>query len=114
MNLNGRLMLLLVVTGLFMRAWGGSGRTDRALAHSSRRGTTQAASRAAKTARIRRVTVPPRQTPVTVHPVKSTDGEHWTTWNCPVALPSGMIAGTYRVVSDRGRVATIVVPQSKA
>ncbi len=111
MTINGHLLLLVVATGLFVRLWGTN---DRQRPPAVWRTPNRAAS-----------TLPPPQ-PVaagrdTLAQVVSTTSfgnssqeEVWTAANCPIPLPAGMDAGTFRVVDDTGRVARLVLVEPVA
>lgn len=105
MNINGRLLLLAVVIGLFVRAWS----TNDGL---KRRGLARHRAAAVQTVALRNdrpavqiVRVPAERdvTEVAGHE------EHWTVANCPIPLPAGIVPGTYRVIDDQGRVARLTV-----
>ena len=107
MTINGRLLLLVVATGFFVRVWSAN---DQSRSRSVMRTRSQAA-----------VVCPPNPTPVTaviaaVHqPVSATTSatgtaeEIWTPVGCPIPLPAGMTVGNYRVVDDTGRVARLEI-----
>ena len=106
MTINGHLLLLVVAAGLFTRLWSTN---DRPRPPAVWRTPSRAVS-----------TMPPPQ-PVaadcdiplhTVSTTKSAEATHeevWTAANCPIPLPAGMDAGTFRVVDDTGRVARLVL-----
>jgi hypothetical protein len=112
MKINGRLLLLAVVTGLFMRIW-------------SETGARHAADQLSKV----------QPAPVTVSlPISgdessahgspsdsqltaalpafdpSVQPQEWTPATAPILLPQGLSAGTWRVVDDTGRVARLELP----
>ena len=107
MTINGRLLLLVVATGAFVRVWSAN---DQSRSRPVMRTQSQAA-----------VACPPNPKPVAsgtaaMHqPVSATvsvavtDEEAWTVADCPIPLPAGITAGSYRVVDDTGRVARLEV-----
>lgn len=107
MTINGRLLLLVVATGLFVRVWSASD-------HTRSRPVIRTQSRAA-------VACPPNPAPATPAPavmhqpvsatrsVSPAPEEIWTPADCPILVPAGMTAGSYRVVDDTGRVARLEI-----
>src|SRR5579872_1501516 len=111
MTINGRLLLLLVVTGLFIRVW--TANHSPRLSASNRSQTAgamwlpQPAPRAADcNVAVRRVSITTRL-PMTVE-------ETWTLTTCPIPLPDGIAVGVYRVVDDTGRMARLEIAPSLA
>lgn len=112
MKINGRLLLLAVVTGLFMRIWSETG----ARSGSDRVAVVRPAPAA--------VSLPQPVVETTDRPVEpdlkvtaavptvelSLQHEDWTPHSAPIALPQGLSAGTWRVVDDTGRVARLELP----
>lgn len=114
MTINGRLLLLVVATGLFVRVWTVNDRAARGLnpSRSSRqvvRNDTQVSP--ATFAVARRVAC--RSISSTVLSTPSPE-EAWTSTSCPIPLPAGVISGAYRVVNDMGRVARLDIAPSLA
>jgi hypothetical protein len=114
MKINGRLLLLAVVTGLFMRIWSETG-ARHAADHLSRVRHPPVTASLPITApeapdqsalAERQVAVAPRLVDPSVQP------EEWTHHTAPFALPKGLSAGTWRVVDDTGRVARLELPVS--
>jgi hypothetical protein len=112
MTINGRLLLLVVVLGLFIRVW----KTNehpctrpavRSRSHSTQMLPAQAAAPPDGATRITRL-IDQRQ--IGDAPVEE---ERWTATSCPIPLPAGIAPGAYRVVSDSGRVAALTVPMSE-
>jgi hypothetical protein len=110
MTINGRLLLLVVATGVFVRVWSAN---DQSRSRPVMRTQSQTA-----------VACPPNPEPVTsgtaamYQPVSATVSvaataeEAWTVADCPIPLPAGITAGSYRVVDDTGRVARIEIGMS--
>ena len=106
MTINGRLLLLVVATGLFVRVWMAN---DRPRSRAYRRMPD----------RISALVTGPHpdstgrwHSAATVAMTKAPHSagcgeERWTAHDCPIALPAGIAAGTYRVVADSGRVARL-------
>ena len=135
MKINGRLLLLAVVTGLFMRIWSGSERGTHA-AQARRRSAPVVVALLDRTEVNHRVLsskvttefVPapyaaPEPNPVDIPVAELTDDllavavgnpiptldENWTEDSAPIPLPGGIGAGAWRVVDDSGRVARLQV-----
>jgi len=105
MNINGRLLLLAVVIGLFARVWTVN---DRSRVRPVMRHNVVATRAVVSPAPAIVIAA----TPVSDHKVIETATNHeerWTTADAPIALPRPMAAGTYRVVNDAGRVAILTV-----
>lgn len=84
--MNGRVFLLIAVTGLFIRIW-----NERDRGHDLPAATT-------------------RRTSVTqALPTVSVSEEVWTSATCPIQLPEHLGAGIYRVVNDLGQVASLEI-----
>jgi hypothetical protein len=134
MSTNGRLLLLVLVTGLFMRVWMVNSRTRQRNLPATR---SQVAIRLpppdpTEAARAREVVVRPvsivRQSidpvdeafrpPISVIRIPgffpAATEESWTETNCPIPLPAGIGNGTWRVVDDTGRVARLEIASSPA
>jgi hypothetical protein len=111
MTINGRLILLVIATGLFIHVWTTNDRSSRPR------------SRTVSKTRIsaQHSTSPPN--PVPTAPVRAVSSqpdlvvssrivpleETWTETTCPIELPAGITSGTYRVVDDSGRVARLEI-----
>lgn len=112
MTINGRLLLLVAATGLFIRVWNANDQ-------SRSRFVTRTRSQTA-------VACPPNPAPATngtavvhqqVSMTTSTTAsaeELWTRDNCPIPLPAGLTGGSYRVVDDTGRVARLELAAADA
>jgi hypothetical protein len=108
MNINGRLLLLVVAIGLFVRVW----KTNE---HPRTRPVVRSRSEAAELIQSHAITAAEKAPPTTpVSDRRDRDErlpleEIWTAATCPIPLPAGIAAGTYRVVNDSGRVAKLIV-----
>src|SRR5262249_34387966 len=134
MSTNGRLLLLILVTGLFIRVWMVNNRPRQRILPATR---SQVAIRLpppdpTDAARARDVVFRPvsivRQSvdpvdeafrsPISIIriPGFSSPGmeETWTEANCPVPLPAGIGNGSWRVVDDTGRVARLEIASAAA
>jgi hypothetical protein len=134
MNINGRLLLLVVATGLFVRVWMVNDR-PRSRNHAPMR--TQTAIRMPPpdpTLAVRAGEVVARPISIVSQPAVPVERplstphspfrfrsflpalveETWTESNCPVPLPAGICSGVYRVADDTGRVARLVIAVSTA
>ena len=112
MKINGRLLLLAVVTGLFMRIWSETGARPGSDRVSVVRPTPVAVSRPLPV-----VETPERSAETRVQETcalpsidPSVQHEEWTLHTAPISLPQGLSAGTWRVVDDTGRVARLELP----
>jgi hypothetical protein len=120
MTINGRLLLLVVATGLFVRVWNANDRPrprthvrtpDRVSGivtgpHPDsvvRRDLARAVGILTNSATV--------EVSVTKESVRGAE-ENWTANDCPIPLPAGVAAGSYRVVSDSGRVACLEIAPS--
>ena len=84
--MNGRVFLLIAVTGLFIRIW-----NERDRGHDLPAATT-------------------RRTSVTqALPTVSVAEEVWTSTTCPIQIPEHLGVGIYRVVNDLGQVASLEI-----
>jgi hypothetical protein len=105
MLINGRLLLLIVAIGLFVRVWKTN---EHPRTRPIARPRSHAAERIDTTA-----TEPARQAkPVSSRQERGerrTGEESWTMATSPIPLPAGITAGTYRVINDTGRVAKLTV-----
>jgi hypothetical protein len=129
MSTNGRLLLLVLVTGLFIRVWMVNNRTRQRNLPATR---SQVAIRLpppdpTEAARARDLVVRPvsmvRQSvdpadeafrpPISIFRIPgfspASMEETWTEANCPIPLPAGIGNGSWRVVDDTGRVARLEV-----
>jgi hypothetical protein len=111
MTINGRLLLLVVVLGLFIRVWKTNEHPRMRPAARSRIHTNQslpsnAAAPPDGSTRVTRV-IDRRIDDALV------EAERWTATTCPIPLPAGIAPGAYRVVSDSGRVAALTVALSE-
>jgi hypothetical protein len=134
MSTNGRLLLLVLVTGLFVRVWMVNNRTRLRNLPATR---SQVAIRLpppdpTEAARARDVVVRPvsivRQSidpvdeafrpPISIFRIPgfshAATEETWTATNCPIPLPAGIGNGAWRVVDDTGRVARLEIASSSA
>jgi hypothetical protein len=114
MKINGRLLLLAVVTGLFMRIWSETG--ARHGSEHLARGQRPAVSVSQPMSVGESLAQPtPSEPPVTAAiPAfdPSAQPQEWTPQTAPISLPQGLSAGTWRVVDDRGQVARLELPVS--
>ncbi|MGE5193538.1 MAG: hypothetical protein ACM3U2_13675 [Deltaproteobacteria bacterium] len=134
MNINGRLLLLVVATGLFVRVWMVNDR-PRARNHPPTR--PQIASRmpppdpatatrpgrvvarpvsltsALAATREDSLRIPNSAFRIPIPPAAAVE-EIWTLTTCPIPLPAGLGSGVYRVVDDTGRVARLEIAPSPA
>lgn len=109
MKINGRLLLLVAVAALFVRVWSINdpqrGRhTRRTWVHTSR--PVVATPVVARTSVVAVVPVSVARTPESSLPTEP----QWSVADCPLPVPAGIEPGTYRVASDDGRIARLVVP----
>ncbi|HTI50305.1 MAG TPA: hypothetical protein VL475_05120 [Planctomycetaceae bacterium] len=112
MKINGRLLLLVVVLGLFIRVWKTNEHPRTRPAARSRSHSTQTlpSHATAPPDGATRVTTVVERRQMEDAPV---DDERWTATTCPIPLPAGIAPGSYRVVSDSGRVAALTVSISE-
>jgi hypothetical protein len=129
MSINGRVLLLVLATGLFIRVWMVN---NRARLRNLSPARPQVAIRLpppdpTPKARARDLVVRPVsivsqpadpvdeafRNPISVFCIPgfspATLEESWTEANCPIPLPAGIGNGTYRVVDDTGRVARLEI-----
>lgn len=118
MNINGRLLLLAVVAGLFIRIWSGGDHTRN----------RHLVARQQRPALVRTVSVLRNAPGITTETVglgvdapivaesPSVDSlgtvekaESWTEEAAPIAIPADLVPGTWRIVDDSGRVARITL-----
>ena len=112
MTINGRLLLLVVATGLFVRVWTANNSAHyRNHPRTPRNQVTVISSpiSAGKTV-AHAVSYRPK---LTTRPIAALE-EVWTLSSCPIPLPAAIQNGTYRVVNDAGRVARLEVALSVA
>src|SRR4029079_10838208 len=113
MTINEQRLLLVVASGLFVRLWSTN---DRQRPPAVWRTPSRSAS-----------TMPPPQpvaagqaVEVPAHVVSTESSaasaieEVWTAGTCPIPLPTGIVAGVYRVVNDSGRVARLELAETVA
>jgi hypothetical protein len=113
MTINGHLLLLVVATGLFARVWTANDR-PRPRAHFRTPDRISAMVIGPHPNAVgRRDSAATIAVSVTTETVRSTE-EIWTANDCPIPLPVGVAAGSYRVVDDMGRVARLEVASSAA
>jgi hypothetical protein len=113
MTINGHLLLLVLATGAFVRVWNANShlqissvaRTTRQMAVASAAEPAPLASATAPVPQSKGVHQTVSASVTTAAPAE----ENWTAANCPIPLPTGISAGTYRVVDDTGRVARLEI-----
>lgn len=112
MKINGRLLLLAVVTGLFMRIWSETAARPGSDRVSVARPTPVAVSLPlppVETSKLPEET--DRKVSATLPSIDpSLQHEEWAPHTAPISLPQGLSAGTWRVVDDTGRVARLELP----
>jgi hypothetical protein len=113
MTINGRLLLLVVVTGLFVRVWTTN---DRARARCKSPARSHVTYRMPPPDPVPRAAATPGPAKeVAVRPVAAaikSAASLEKTWNastCPIPLPAGIGSGIYRVVDDTGSVARLEI-----
>ncbi|MGQ0636337.1 MAG: hypothetical protein ACT4QC_17130 [Planctomycetaceae bacterium] len=109
MNINGRLLLLLVVAGLFVRVWGAN------QPRYNRYATYARLQYSLPRHEPRPVAIRRPQIAVDRVALRHIDNglgaeELWNPSNCPIPLPAGLAGGAYRAASDSGRVARLELP----
>jgi hypothetical protein len=114
MKINGRLLLLAVVTGLFMRIWSESGARHGADRVAAVRPTPVAVSLPEPAVESPAGPAEPelKVTATVPPPDLSVQHEEWSHHTAPISLPQGLSSGTWRVVDDTGRVARLELPVS--
>lgn len=113
MNINGRLLLLLVVVGLFVRIW----KTNE---HPRSRPFERSRSHAAErvlpvpvtTAAAAQVAIPVTNRAIATE--QAAIEEFWNADSAPIPLPADIAAGEYRIVSDSGRVGRLTIQADAA
>lgn len=107
MTINGRLLLLVVATGLFVRIWSANDQSKSRFVPRTRSQTAVASppDPAAIFSGYAVVHQPVSAGATTTGPAEDV----WTGANCPIPLPVGISAGNYRVVDDTGRVARLEI-----
>ena len=112
MKINGRLLLLAVVTGLFMRIWSESGARHGADRVAAVRPTPVAVSLPEPAVESPAGPAEPelKVTATVPPPDLSVQHEEWSHHTAPISLPQGLSSGTWRVVDDTGRVARLELP----
>lgn len=108
MKINGRLLLLLAAIGLFVRVWNVNDRQGARLSAGPRLRIVQTIPVRDSAPRVVRTSLVGNDQPA--HASAPAVEEAWTLETAPVVLPEPIPAGTYRVVSDSGRVASLQVP----
>jgi hypothetical protein len=105
MTINGRLLLLVAATGLFVRVWTANDR-----AHHLRTGNRVAQFAVSPTVSGREWACDATYRPTSTR-TRGTAAleEVWTSVSSPVPLPAGIQSGVYRVASDTGRVARLEI-----
>lgn len=108
MKINARLILMMVVIGLFVRVWKTN---EHPRTRPVERSRHQAAEKVVKPAIVAAEVEQPaltvsakvtRDEPIAIE-------ELWTVESSPIPLPAGMAEGSYRAVSDSGRIARLVI-----
>ncbi len=120
MKINGRLLLLAVVTGLFMRLWTSvdRGRVTETLSRTHQ--SVPAETVVADSHSIQTESAPSVSAVTAGEPEVSTvvgevvsrpldRDENWTAQSAPIPLPPALTAGSWRVVDDTGRVARLEI-----
>ena len=113
MKFNGHLLLLLVASGLFVRVWSANDRSRARQPALARSETSRALSIRQSTRSPEVRTVSAQRTFLawsTAFPAE----ERWTSATAPIPLPAGIVAGTYRVANDTGRVALLEIAPAGA
>ncbi len=113
MTINGRLLLLVVATGLFVRVWTANDRPRPRAPFRSPDRISGMVTGPYPDSVGRLDLVPTVAVSVTTQSMRCA-GENWTANDCPIPLPVGLAAGAYRVVNDSGRVAHLEVAPSAA
>ncbi len=106
MMINGRLLLLVAVTLVYVRVWTANDRPRPSAPSRPRSQFTYSAwppspGPAYPLCEVSSVSV--------AGPATSPIEEFWTAENCPILLPAGITSGAYRVVDDSGRVARLEI-----
>lgn len=128
MKINGRLLLLAVVTGLFIRIWSGTDRSHTSPGPQQRRQQPVVAAREAtlrsNIGAVERdhaiaqsapgeLNRPRTESSVTTLESKKQQiveqAESWTESSAPIPLPAELSSGAWRVVDDTGRVARLEI-----
>jgi hypothetical protein len=110
MTATGRLLFLLVVTGLFVRIW-----TEDAHATQERRLARVRARQSLSVAHRLPESLPQPLfnvtaiSPAAKRPIDAVPPAAWSLSTCPLAAPMGITAGTYRVVDNAGQVGLLEV-----
>lgn len=108
MKFNARLILMMVVIGLFVRVWKTN---EHPRTRPVERSRHQAAEKVVKPA----IVAAEVEQPAMTVSAKVTREEHiaieelWTAESSPIPLPEGIAEGSYRAVSDSGRIARLVI-----
>jgi len=112
MKINGRLLLLAVVTGLFMRIWSEAG-LHREVGTPGTQRTVSAAVSALPAAPVPSPVIASLLSKTAPAGDQAGQAEEWIGRSAPIALPQGLTAGTWRVVDDTGRVARLELPEGQ-
>ena len=111
MTINGHLLLLVVASGLFVRLWSTN---DRQRPPAVGRTPNRVASTMPPPQPIAADRDIPAHVVSTISRGDSSQEEVWTAATCPIPLPAGIDAGTFRVVDDTGRVARLVLSERES
>jgi hypothetical protein len=113
MTINGRLLLLVVATGLFVRVWTANNRPRPRAPFRTPDRISGMVTGPYPDSGARLDIVPTVAVSVTTESMRFAE-ENWTANDCPIPLPVGLAAGAYRVVNDSGRVAHLEIAPSGA
>ena len=108
MIINGRLLLLVVVTALFVRVWSVNSSRAGHSADGARLSVSQNLGPWHAIQPVRRPVLMTQAVSVAMHHAVGRE-EIWTVKDAPIALPAGIAPGAYRVVDDTGRVAHLEI-----
>ena len=113
MTINGRLLLLVVATGLFVRVWTANDRPRPRAPFRSPDRISGMVTGPHPDSVARRNSAATATVSLTTESVRCAE-EYWTATDSPIPMPVGLAAGSYRVVNDSGRVAHLEVAPSAA
>jgi hypothetical protein len=113
MMINGRLLLLVVATGLFVRVWTANDRPRPRAPFRSPDRISGMVTGPHPDSVARRDSTTTVAVSLTTESARRAE-ENWTANDCPIPLPVGLAGGSYRVVNDSGRVAHLEVAPSAA